>query len=210
MKRTLSTAALLVGLASSAGAQIIRQVRVDRPSAYTSLSVGWLTQQVICDPATAACWNFRDAAQYRASIEVPISSITTFGFSYSNARLPLLWGDSSSSASCSLCEANAEMHTFLGVLHMGSTGAFTQIIDVSAGATRFANFKTTAGAPLGSGKSSTDFTFAIGYGMGIRLATSLYFTLQEDYGIVFHERMPGSQSGAAQQRALRGGLRYGF
>src|SRR5258708_4306246 len=120
MKRTLAVAALIVGLGSHAGAQIIRPTMINRPSAYTSLSIGWLTQQLICDPGTAACWNFRDAPQYRASIEVPISPITSLGFVYSNARLPLQWGDSSSTASCSLCEANADMHQFRGVLHVGA------------------------------------------------------------------------------------------
>jgi opacity protein-like surface antigen len=205
MKRAMSAAVLIVGLASVASAQIIRPSIVSRPSMYTSLSIGLFTHQVICDPASNACWNFGDGAQYRAAFEVPISIATTVGLSYAHANLPLLWADT---ASCSSgCDARSEVHQFMALLHLGTTGAFTQMIDISAGATRFANFKTTGGTPLGPGKGVTDFSFGLAYGLGIRLTPTLHFTLQQDYGVVFHKRMPGAASGTAEQRTIRAGLR---
>jgi hypothetical protein len=213
MNGALSAAVLIAGLAFSAGAQIIRPVNIYRPDAYASLSAGWLSQQSICDPESNACWTFGDGAQYRASIELPMGPGTTFGLSYSNARLPLRWSDMPpNTANCggSPCSANAEMHQVLGLLHLGGSGMVTQVIDISAGATRFANFRATDGTPLGTGKPVDDFSFAVAIGIGINLNRTLQFTLQQEYGLVIHKRVPGSTTRGAQQQTIRAGLRMGL
>ncbi len=213
MKRILFAAAMMVGITVSAGAQIIRPTSVYRPGAYTSISAGWVTQQAICDPESDACWTFGDGAQYRASIELPLGMATTFGLSYSHANLPLQWADTPpNSANCGggVCPANAEMHQVLGLLHLGGSGMVTQLIDVSAGATRFANFKSTNGTPLGPGRPVTDFSFAVAIGIGFNLNRALQFTLQQEYGLVIHKRVPGSTTRGTQQRTLRAGLRLGL
>jgi opacity protein-like surface antigen len=211
MKRTLAAVALIAGLASGAGAQIIRPVTVYRHSAYMSLSAGWQRTQSICDPESKACWTFGEAPQYRASIELPLSQVTTIGISYANAQVPLRWADTPpNTANCTACDANGEVNQILGVLHLGGTGAFQQLIDISAGATQFGNFKTTTGTPLGTGKRVTDFSFALGFGMGFRMTESLLFTLQQEYGVVVHKRVPGAANSSAQQQTLRLGLRLGL
>ena len=208
MKRTLAVAAMLGGLATGAGAQIIRPVVLHRPTAYTSLSVGWMQQQSICDPASNACWTFGDGPQYRASIELPVGFSTSLGLSYSTARLPLRWADMPpNTANCTGCDANAEVHQLLGVLHMGGGGAFTQLIDISAGMTQFANFKTTSGTPLGTGKPVNDFSFALAFGFGFNMTRTLQFGLQQEYGLVIHKRVSGSTNSSAQQQTTRVGLR---
>lgn len=211
MKRTLAAAALIVGLTSSLEAQIIRPTSVSRPSAYASMGAGWLRQQAICDPASKACWTFGDGPQYRASIEFPVGIATSLGISYSNARLPLRWADTPpNTANCSVCDANAEMHQVLGVVHLGGGGVFQQVIDLSAGATRFANFKTTSGTTLGTGKPVTDFSFALAFGFGFRVTSNLQATVQQEYGLVVHKRVSGSANSSAQQQTLRVGLRLGL
>jgi opacity protein-like surface antigen len=213
MKGALSAAVLIIGVAYSAGAQIIRPVNIYRPDAYASLSAGWLQQQSICDPESNACWTFGDGPQYRASIEKPIGMATTFGLSYSHARLPLRWADTPpNTANCggSPCSANAEMHQVLALLHLGGGGMVTQLVDISAGATRFANFKSESGTPLGPGKPVTDFSFAVAIGLGINLNQMLQFTLQQEYGLVIHKRVPGSTARGAQQQTIRAGLRLGL
>jgi hypothetical protein len=204
MKRAMTAAVLILGLGSVADAQIIRQRTVTRPSMYTSLSIGWLQQEAICDPDSNACWNFSDAAQYRVAFEKPVGPATSFGVSYAHAAVPLLWADT---AACQPCDANSEMHQLLALFHLGGDGPFSQLIDLSAGATRFANFKTTNGTPLGTGKPATDFSFSVSYGFGARISTGLYFTLQQEYAVTFHKRFSGTQSGAAEQRIIRAGLR---
>lgn len=211
MKRAMAAAVMIVALASNATAQIIRPTMVNRPSMYASLSAGYLTQQLICDPVNKACWTFGDGPQYRASFEMPISVATSVGISYSHSRLPLRWADTPpNAANCTGCDANAEMHQFLGLIHLGGSGPFTQLIDISAGATRFANFKTTSGTPLGNGKAVTDFSFAVAFGFGVRLTQSVHFTFQQEYGVLFHKRVSGSANSSAQQRTLRAGLRMGL
>ncbi|HEX7938564.1 MAG TPA: hypothetical protein VF483_06190, partial [Gemmatimonadaceae bacterium] len=76
--------------------------------------------------------------------------------------------------------------------------------------TQFGNFKSTAGVPLGTGKRVTDFTFGIGFGFGIRITESFLFTLQQEYGLLIHKRVAGSQDSSAQQQAFRLGLRIGL
>jgi hypothetical protein len=211
MKRTVLAVAMLGGLAASLDAQIIRPASVSRHAAFASLSAGWLQTQAICDPASNACWTFGGAPQYRASLEFPISAATTLGISYANARLPLRWADTPpNTANCTVCDANADMNQILGVLHLGSGGAFQQVIDISAGATQFANFKTTNGTPLGTGKPVTDFSFAIAFGLGIRMSPNLILTMQQEYGLVVHKRVAGSANSSAQQQVLRLGLRLGL
>ena len=211
MKRILAAAALTLGFTSGLDAQIIRQISVIKHSAYLGLSVGWLNTQSICDPVSNACWNFGEAPQYRASLEMPLSPATTIGVSYGNAKVPLRWADTPpNTANCTVCDANGEMNQIMGLMHLGGTGAFQQLIDISAGATQFGNFKTTAGVPLGTGKRVTDFTFGIGFGFGIRMSEAWLFTVQQEYGLVIHKRVPGSPSSSAQQQAFRLGLRIGL
>lgn len=207
MKRAMTAAVLIVGLGASMDAQIIQTRVVRRSSSFASFSVGWLQQAAFCDPTNDACWTFSDAAQYKASFEKSLGPATSAGISYAHAAVPLFWADN---GSCQPCNANSEIHQVMGVLHMGTEAPFSQLIDISVGATRFANFKTTAGVPLGTGKPVTDFSFAIGYGFGARIATGLYFTLVEEYGVAFNKRDVGARSGAAEQQVLRGGLRMSF
>lgn len=211
MKRILGAVALTVGITTSADAQIIRPTNISRPEAYTSISAGWLRQQPICDPASKACWTFGDGPQYRASIEFPVGVATSLGLAYSNARLPLRWADTPpNTANCAVCDANAEMHQVLGVVHLGGGGVFQQVIDVAVGATRFANFKTTSGTPLGTGKPVTDLSFALAFGFGYSVTRNLQATLQQEYGLVIHKRVAGSTNSSAQQQTLRLGLRLGL
>jgi hypothetical protein len=212
MKRTLAIAAMVAGMASVAGAQIIRPVSVVRHTAFTSLSVGWLQMdQPICDPNDNACWSFGDGPQYRASFELPMGPAATIGVSYSNAQLPLRWADTPpNTANCTVCDANAEMNQIMGVVHLGSSGTFQQVIDLSVGATQFGNFKTTSGTPLGTGKRATDFSFSVAYGFGYSINRSLLLTFQQEFGLVVHQRVSGSAHNSAQQQVLRLGLRLGM
>ena len=202
-------AALVCTAANAATAQIIRPTVVSRPAGWTSLSVGWTRQQAICDPVTDACWNFADAPQYRGSLELPLGDAAAWGIAVTSARVPLVWAGSTSPNSCALCDANVSIIQYLGTIRLGAGTAsgFQQIVELGAGATQFANFRTAAGAQLGTGKAVTDFSFAVSYGFGYNVQSRLQLYLAQEYALMIHKRATGNPNNSAQQQTLRVGAR---
>jgi hypothetical protein len=203
--------ALLCTGADVARAQIIQSVRRFNPLAWTSLSIGWLQQQGLCDPDTSACWDFGSAPQWRASFEFPTGQGASFGVAGTTARVPLIYAGGLGTGSCVRCDANANVTQIFGQLHLGGGTGFHQVIDISAGATMFSNFRERAGgARLGDGKTKQDFSFSIGYGFGYALSPRTQIMLVQDYGLIIHKRQPGASNNTAQQSNLRVGVRIGL
>ena len=215
MRRTLALLAGLAMASAGADAQIIRQgERTRQPVAFATGTVGWFNMDGICDNGSQACWEFGSAAQYKAVLEVPYGSNgVSLGLSYATARVPMIWRDFNSSTSpvCGTCDADVTVNQLMGILHLGAgTASFQQLIDLSVGTTQFTNFKTTNGVAIGPAKAPTDFTFAVTYGFGFRISRQLYFTLQQDYGLVVHKRVPGTTRNSAEVQTTRAGLRFAF
>lgn len=211
MRRARSAvAALLVLCAGEATSQIIRPTVVNRPQAYATASLGWLQTQLICSKSEDACWDFGGGAQYRGSIEYALSPATAIGFTATTARMPMRWGSAAGSGGCVTCDADVTVSQYLATLHLGANRGLQQLIDVSAGVTQFSDFKSTAGAPLGSGKAVTNFTFAIALGIGFNVTPRIQMFLSQEYGVIIHERSPGIPDNSAQQQVIRIGGRYAF
>ncbi len=201
---------MLVLGAESASAQIIdSRLGRSEPIAWTSLGVGWLQQQGLCDPDSSACWEFGSAAQFRASLEMPMGRGASFGIVGTTARVPLTYSGGSVNA-CGSCDADANVSQIFGNVHIGGGSGFHQVIDLNAGMTLFSNFRSTAGSKLGPGKMVSAFSFAVGYGFGYALSERLQIMMLQDYGMVIHKRLPGDPSNTAQQTSTRVGLRYGL
>jgi len=208
----------IVGLALTAPqatrAQIIegRVGRSGQPSAFASLSLGWFAQQGLCDQASSACWNFGSAPQWRATLEMPMGRGASFGIMGSLARVPLTYQGSALAAnSCASCDADASVSQIMANLHLGGSGAgFFQVIDASAGATFFGNFKDANRQQLGTGKTVSDVSFMVGYGFGYGLSPNMSISLVQDYGLVIGKRVSGQPSNTAQQTNLRLGVRVGL
>jgi hypothetical protein len=179
------------------------------PIAWTSLSIGWLTHDSMCDQETNACWEFGDAPQWRGTLEFPMGRGATIGVAASTARVPLIYNGGLTGASCASCDADANLTQYFGNVRIGGSSGFHQVIDLNAGATVFSNFRSTAGSRLG-GKAITDFSFAIGYGIGYGFTPRMQMMLLQDFGLVIHQRQTGTANRTAQQRATRIGFRVGL
>ena len=204
--------ALVCAAANAATAQIIRPTVVSRPAGWTSLAIGWTRQQAICDPVTDACWNFADAPQYRGSLELPMGDAGAWGLAVTSSRVPMVWAGSTTPNSCALCDANVSITQYLGIIRLGagSASGFQQIVELGAGATQFADFRTAAGSPLGTGKAVTDFSFAVSYGFGYTVQSRLQLFLVQEYAVIIHKRQTGSPNNSAQQQTFRVGARLGL
>jgi hypothetical protein len=205
---TAVTLALVAGaLASPIQAQIIRGAIGRQPVAFTSLSLGWTQTGRLCDARSNACWDFNGAPQWRASLEVPVGRGAAFGVAGTRARAGLLYQGAPLSG-CGSCDANANISQLLATFRIGGGGelGFHQLIDLSAGATLFSNFRSTSGARLSSG-TTTDVSFSLGYGFGYGISQSVELMVAEDYGLIIHSHSMSGTSNSIQQSTLRAGVR---
>ena len=211
---------LLLGL-SLAGADLARAQIIEGPGgrsgqrfsrepiAWTSLSIGWLGHDSMCDEETDACWDFGGAPQWRGTLEFPMGRGATIGAAATIARVPLIYNGGLTGNSCVSCDADATVTQYFGNFRIGGGSGFHQIIDLNAGVTVFSNFRSTNGAKLG-GKALTDITVMLGYGFGYSLTPRTQLMLVQDFGLVFHQRQTGSAERTAQQQATRIGVRVGL
>jgi hypothetical protein len=198
--------------ASVAHAQIIRPNFRTNPIAWTSLSIGWLQQQGFNERDTGAGLDFGSGPQWRASLEMPMGNGgSSFGIMGTLARMPLVYRGSVLTAnSCAGCDADANVSQIMGVLHMGGSTGFHQVIDAGAGVTMFSNVRATDGTRLGTGKTNTNFSFAIGYGFGYGFSPRASVMIVQDLSLILLKRESGSSDNTAQQSNLRLGFRYGL
>lgn len=212
MRRSLLLVGILLVAADTAAAQIIRQPAArTRPWAWTSAGVGHVRQDAFCDPDSNSCWTFRAAPQYRFTLEMPVGRDTRLGIAATVADMPLIYSSQSPSASCTACEARAQMTQYLGFLQLGgSTRGIHQIVELGAGVTVFRHFKSTTGTSLNPSKAVTDFTFALAPGLGYGFTSRLSLYVAYEFGVVVHKRTPGSVRNSAQQNTTRVGLRLGI
>lgn len=209
MRRSLLIASVLLVCADVAAAQIIRPVRRDNPIAWTSLGIGFLQQQGVCDPATSACWDFGSGLQWRATLEMPVGSAATLGLAGTMAKLPMIYrGSVVGTRTCGACDADGNVSQLLANFRIGGGSGFHQVIDLSAGYTFFHNFRATDGSPLGSEKAIKDFTFALGYGFGYNFTSRAQLIIVQDLGLLIHERQSGNVENIVQQRVTRIGGRF--
>ena len=213
-RRALLTLALLAGIAPGATAQIIHAPVVrTRPEAWASLGIGWMQQQGFCDRQTSDCWDFGSGPQWRASLELPLGfGGTTYGIVGTIAKMPLVYsGSALGSNTCLSCDADANVSQILGTLRMGGSSGFHQVIDLDAGVTMFSNFRRTdTGEKLGTGKTTSNFTFALAYGFGYGFSPRAQMFITQGYALQILPRQPGNPNNYAQQTTLRIGGRYGL
>jgi len=212
MHRTILTLVILGLSTHTMSAQIIQPIRRTQPIAWTSLAIGLARQGAICDPDTSACWNFDWAPQYRAALEYPLASDASVGVAGTMSRAPILWAQNGPTTNpCTSlsgrCDADVNVTQLLGNLRLGGGRGLHQVVDASAGATMYSNFRTTEGARLGPGKTITDATFGIAVGVGYGLTSRTQFVIMSEWGFILHKREPGSPNNTSRQQAYRVGAR---
>ena len=173
-----------------------------------------MNQQGFCDRDTGDCWNFGSGPQWRASLEFPLGygGGTTYGIVGTMSKTPLVYqGTGLSSSSCLNCDADANVSQILGTLRMGGSSGFHQVIDLDAGVTLFSNFReTNTGTKLGTGKTTSNFTFAVAYGFGYGFSPRAQIFFTQEYALQILPREAGNPNNYAQQTTLRIGGRYGL
>jgi len=219
MRRAAAASAATVFLvALPAGAQILRIDGPREPAFWVSGGIGYAQfNRGVYDGATQSLWNFGSGLVYRASVEKTISNQSSLGLMASYGRLPLRYYDLRTDATgdCALndrgCTAHAQVTSFGALFHAGGGPGVHQVIEASAGVTRYANFERDGdGATLSSG-TNTDGSITVGYGIGYTLSRVAQVALVQDYSAILHERkgLPSGQSALTQAYTTRLTVRLG-
>jgi len=185
-------------LAADAGAQIIRPgMRFREPRAWASLGAALQNTFDVRDGTTNSVWQFGDATQYAASIEKAVSSGVSFGVRGTHARVPLFYSGATAS------EADANVSQVMGVLHVASGREFHSVLELSAGATIFSNFRSrTTDQRLEPTSPDSDFTFAFGYGFGYNFSPTFAIDIVQDVSTALHQKA-GLSAGAGSSNRLQ-------
>jgi hypothetical protein len=215
--RFLPLAALAL-LAQSAEAQIIRVPKntSGEPAFWGSAAIGLLQLQAIDDGRSQSRWDFGSAVQYRASLEYAISRGNSVGVSGTFSRAPMTYRAFSvpvplpGGGSCLDCDAKADVTSLAATFHAGGGLGFHQVIELSAGALMYRNFKTDDGEELPP-ERDTDFTFALGYGFGYTVNRTFQINLVQDAVLGVHQKegLSGNARTTNQQYVTRLGVRFG-
>ena len=100
-----------------------------------------------------------------------------------HARVPLFYSGATAT------EADANVSQVLGVLHVASGREFHSVLELSAGATIFSNFRSrTTDQRLEPTSPDADFTFAFGYGFGYNFSPSFAIDIVQDVSTALHQK----------------------
>ena len=177
---------LLMFLASSgAGAQIIRpRYQLQAPAAWISLGAALQQSWSVSDGATGSRWEFGNATTYQASLERALSGGATIGVRGSTGNVPLRYV-----VPAVTTEADANVSQLFGTLHVANGREFHTVLELSAGATMYSNFRArNGGAKLGPDTPDTDFSFAYGYGFGYSFSPAFSIDVVQDVTTALHQK----------------------
>jgi hypothetical protein len=177
---------LLTLLASSnAGAQIIRsRYQLRAPAAWVSLGAAVQQSWSVTDGATGSRWEFGNATPYEASLEKALSGGASFGVRGSTGEVPLRYV-----GPLVTTEADANVSQLFGTLRVASGREFHTVLEFSAGATVYSNFRARSdGATLGPDHADADFSFAIGYGLGYFFSPAFSIDVVQDVTTSLHQK----------------------
>jgi hypothetical protein len=195
-------------IAGDAGAQIIRPgMRFGEPSAWVSFGAALVSEFDVRDGTTNSLWQFGDATQYAVSIEKPISgSGVTLGVRGTRARVPLRYSGNV------ITDADADVSQVMGVLHAASGREFHSVLELSAGATIFSNFRSRTTDVRLDPSSDTDFAFAFAYGFGYNFSPSFAIDVIQDHSTSLHQKtgLSASEGSSARFTSTRIIARFGL
>ena len=206
--RRLLFALVPLFFAADAGAQIIRGgMRGADPVAWVSFGAALQSTFDVRDGTTDSRWQFGDATQYSASLEKVLSGGTTVGIRGTHARTPLYYAGSE------FTDADANVSQVMAVLHVASGREFHSVLELSAGATIFSNFRSrTTDARLEPTSPDTDFAFAFGYGFGYNFSPSFAIDVLQDMSTSLHQKtgLVASESSSIRFTSTRIVARFGL
>ncbi|HET7186733.1 MAG TPA: hypothetical protein VFI52_01200 [Gemmatimonadaceae bacterium] len=196
-------------VATQADAQIIRPgMRFGEPSGWVSFGAALVNTFDVRDGTTNSIWQFGDATQYAVSLEKPISgSGVTLGVRGTHMRAPLFYSGSEAT------DADANVSQVMAVLHVASGREFHSVLELSAGATIFSNFRSrTTDARLAPMSPDADFAFAFGYGFGYNFSPTFAIDALQDVSTSLHQKtgLSASESSSIRFTSTRIVARFGL
>ncbi|HEX6598960.1 MAG TPA: hypothetical protein VF034_06525 [Gemmatimonadaceae bacterium] len=214
MRRLLSLALVIV-LPASASAQIIRRggMPFQEPSTFVSFGVGLLQPWGLADGTTSSTWDFSDATQFAVALEKNFGAGASLGVRGTTARVPLRYTSVVGGDAISATDADANVSQLLGSLHIASGGQFHTVLELSAGATMYYNFRARGSdASIGPRGADTDFSFGFGYGVGYNLTPRFSVDVVQDQITTLHQKtgLSAGQSSSARLTATRIVARFGL
>jgi hypothetical protein len=203
--RLLGLALCSLAAALPLDAQLIRVPSPDeskRPVSV-SLSAGYFLTQDRFDGQSGVQWQLGDGYQYRAAVDVGLRS-GALGLTGTVATIPIRRdGDPSS-------DGDITLRQFLATFRSPQGSGFSQVIEVSAGLSQWANYSGGDVLSDEEKKPRNALTFVIGYGFGFPLGSRATVTLVQDYATVIGsgEGLPPGAKRSQEQFTTRLGLRY--
>ena len=213
--RRLLLLALAIVLPSAAGAQIIRRggMPFQEPTTFVSFGVGLLQPWGLSDGTTNSTWDFSDATQFAVALERNFGAGASLGVRGTTARVPLRYTSVIGGDVISGTDADANVSQLLGSLHITSGSQFHTVLELSAGATVYYNFKARGSdASIGPSGADADFSFGFGYGVGYNLTPRFSVDVVQDQITTLHQKtgLSAGQSTSARLTTTRIVGRFGL
>lgn len=202
--RRLLLFALVIVVPSVAGAQIIRRggMPFQEPTTFVSFGVGLLQPWDVADGTTNSVWNFSDATQFAVALEKNFGAGTSLGVRGTTARVPLQYSGLVGGVASYVTDADANVSQLLGSLHISPGSQFHTVLELSAGATFYYNFKARGSdASIGPRSVDTDFSFGFGYGVGYNFSPRFSVDVVQDQMTTLHQKS-GLSAGASSSARL--------
>ena len=213
--RRLLLLALAIALPASTDAQIIRRggMPFQEPSTFVSFGVGLLQPWGLADGTTNSRWDFSDATQFAVALEKNFGAGASLGVRGTTARVPLRYTSVIGGDAISGTDADANVSQLLGSLHVTSGSQFHTVLELSAGATAYYNFRARGSdASIGPRGADTDFSFGFGYGVGYNLTPRFSVDVVQDQITTLHQKtgLSAGESTSAKLTTTRIVARFGL
>jgi hypothetical protein len=202
--RRLLWLALVIVVTPVAGAQIIRRggMPFQEPTTFVSFGVGLLQPWDVTDGTTNSVWNFSDATQFAVAIERNFGAGASVGVRGTTARVPLRYSSLVGGDASYVTDADANVSQLLGSLHLASGGQFHTVLELSAGATAYYNFRARGSdVSVGPRGADADFSFGFGYGVGYNVSPRFSVDVVQDQITTLHQKS-GLSAGASSSARL--------
>lgn len=197
--------ALALGVATPLGAQILRvpSPADNRRPLTLSVGTGWLQSQNRFDGATNRDWLFDNVLQHRVGLDVAVRGVA-LGLSGSLATIPTF-----ESNGVTVREGEVGLTQLLFTIRSRGGEGFHQLIEASAGVSRWGKFEPDAGTAT-AGETASATTLALGYGFGYGLSNRATFYVIQDGSYLFGSKdgLPDGVSSTTRQYVTRLGFRW--
>ena len=190
---------MLVLLLASNGAhaQIVRpRYQVNAPTAWASFSTALQQAFTVTDGSTGSVWQFGSATTYGGALEKVLANGIAVGVRGATAMVPLTYAGPVTSS-----DADARVSQLFGTLRLANGQGFHTVLELSAGATLYSEFRTRATSlKLPPANVDTDFSFAFGYGFGYAFSPRMSIDVVQDVTTAVHQKTGLSPSAESTTR----------